>query len=55
MMTCFTSISALGGSPAISFFADEQVDAVAQLEQLLVHSSSPFFDLGVFFAMISLE
>jgi hypothetical protein len=55
MMTCFTSIAALGGRPALSFVADEQVDAVAQLAQLLSHPSpAALLVFGVFFAIIIL-
>ena len=51
MMTCFTSISAFGGRPACPFFAEEQVDAVLQLEHSLLHSSSACFFFVSFFAM----
>jgi hypothetical protein len=54
MMTCLTSIAALAGSPACPFFADEQVDAVAQLEHSFSHASSACFFELVFFAMVSL-
>jgi hypothetical protein len=47
-------MSALGGRPACSFFADEQLDAVAQLEQLLLHSSSGFLDGVLLIAIVSL-
>jgi hypothetical protein len=47
-------MSALGGRPACPFFADEQLDAVAQLEQLLLHSSSAFLDWVLVCAMLSL-
>jgi hypothetical protein len=46
---------AFGGRPACFLFADEQEDAVAQLEHSLLHSSSAFCDWVLFVAMVSLR